>query len=126
MSGRGCAALVTGAANKLAVAFAEALAAEGYAVMLNDPDRDCRSSCAQSSMRRRPTVRAPNSAISFEPRSVLAWTHSRTSVETSTSSASRISPIRSPSARASGSTIRKPPPPLSTKNRADFVEPSGL
>jgi 3-hydroxybutyrate dehydrogenase len=35
MTGR--AALITGGANKLAVAIAEALAAEGYAIMLNDP-----------------------------------------------------------------------------------------
>ena len=38
MNGR--AALITGGANKLAVAFAEALAAEGYAIMLNDPGAD--------------------------------------------------------------------------------------
>jgi 3-hydroxybutyrate dehydrogenase len=38
MSANGRAALITGSANKLAVAFAEALAAEGYAIMLNDPD----------------------------------------------------------------------------------------
>jgi 3-hydroxybutyrate dehydrogenase len=37
MSANGRAALVTGSANKLTVAFAEALAAEGYAIMLNDP-----------------------------------------------------------------------------------------
>jgi 3-hydroxybutyrate dehydrogenase len=35
MNGR--AALITGSANKLALAFAEALAAEGFSVMLNDP-----------------------------------------------------------------------------------------
>jgi 3-hydroxybutyrate dehydrogenase len=37
MSANGRAALITGAANRLAVAIAEALAAEGFAVMLNDP-----------------------------------------------------------------------------------------
>jgi 3-hydroxybutyrate dehydrogenase len=37
MSANGRAALITGAANKLAVAIAEALAAEGFSVMLNDP-----------------------------------------------------------------------------------------
>ena len=40
MSANGRAALITGSANKLALAFAEALAAEGYAVMLNDPGSD--------------------------------------------------------------------------------------
>lgn len=38
MSANGRAALITGSANKLAVAIAEALAVEGYAIMLNDSD----------------------------------------------------------------------------------------
>jgi 3-hydroxybutyrate dehydrogenase len=37
MTANGRVALITGSANKLAMAFAEALAAEGYAIMLNDP-----------------------------------------------------------------------------------------
>lgn len=37
MSANGRTALITGGANKLAVAFAEALAVEGYGIMLNDP-----------------------------------------------------------------------------------------
>jgi 3-hydroxybutyrate dehydrogenase len=52
MSANGRVALVTGSANKLALAFAEALASEGCAVMLGDPDRDGKVAPALDRLRR--------------------------------------------------------------------------